>query len=379
MTALQNNFNISPDAFATVVRNSMRSDAVSKALFSTVRTSVHDVAGEYAKYQGSTQVTEAILDAKTQASGATVSPEEIAAEYKAHPDNPAYRTAEKRKVDYVLLSLPPDQQKLTGKDKEKAIETLGEKALDFALALQPDPANGGSAVPPDFIAEAKKKGFSPQTTDFFAVDAPPTGLPPSSSFNNAAFGLSKDNPVSKVVELENGVAVLHLDDIQPSQLKPLDEVKGEIARQLEQSKAGQNLQIVAQITAATLKQEVAKGGDFKALARAQKLTLVTPAAFVPTKVQPTDQQAAMVAYASMELPVGGVSGPIPISNDQIAIIHVDSRQTPDPAGLAQFESRFRERQDEQVRNLVYVDWAEWMSSRPGTHKPPDLDEYGSVR
>jgi hypothetical protein len=46
--------------------------------------------------------------------------------------------------------------------------------------------------------------------------------------------------------------------------------------------------------------------------------------------------------------------------------------------LAEFETRFRQSQDQQLRSMVYADWANWKSKQPGTHRPPDLDSYGSV-
>ena len=77
--------------------------------------------------------------------------------------------------------------------------------------------------------------------------------------------------------------------------------------------------------------------------------------------------------------MGGVSQAIPVESDNsVVIVHVDSRAPADPAGLAGFEARFRQQQNEQLQNAVYMDWAEWMSKRPGTHKPPDLDQYGGV-
>lgn len=381
MAVLQNSFHISPDAFETVVRNSLRTDTVSKALFSTVRISTRDVSGQYEKFEGPVQVSVVTFDPKTMASSVQVSPTEVEAEYKAHPDNPAYRTAEKRKVDYVMLSLTPEQAKLSGKDKAAAIEALGEKALDFALSLQPDPTNAAAHpdAAPDFQAAAKKKGLDVATTDFFTPDSPPAGLPPSPAFNNTVFFLTKENPVSKVVELDNGVAVLHLDDIQPSELKPIDQVRGEIAHQLQQTKSEQQAQMTAQIQAETLKQQVAKGSDFKAAAAAQKLSVQTLPGFIPSKVAQSDPRTETIAYASTQLKVGEVSPPVPIEGtNTIVVVHLDRRSPADLSGLAEFEARFREKQDEQVRNLVYVDWADWMSKRPGTHRPPDLDQYGGV-
>ena len=381
MTTLQNNFHISPDAFETVVRNSLRTDAVSRALFSPVRAGADNVAADYGKYFGPTQVSVVTFDPKAVAGTVKVTPDEVQAEYKAHPDDPTYRTPEKRKVDYVLLSLTPEQAKLPAKDKAAAIEALGEKALDFALSLQPDPANGGSnqTALPDFQAAAKKKGLGVQTTDFFSTETSPSGLPPSPAFNNAAFALTKDDPVSKVVELDNGVAVLHLDDIQMSDLKPLDQVQADIVKKLQQTKAAQQVQLLSQIMAATLKQMVAGGTDFKKAAEGQKLSVQTLPPFVPAKIPEGDQRLQMIAYATLDLPVGGVSKAVPMEGDNsVVVIHVDSRAPADPTGLADFETRFRQRQDEQVRNSVYMDWAEWMSKRPGTHKPPDLDQYGGV-
>ena len=285
MTALQSNYHISPDAFEAVVRDGLRSEAVKGILFSPVRAGGADIDTAYAKYFGPTQISVVTFDPKTVAATLKVNPDEIQAEYKAHPDDPAYRTAEKRKVDYVLLSLTPEQAKLPAKDKAAAIEALGEKALDFALSLQPDPANTGStqSAPPDFQTAAKKKGLDVQTTDYFAADTPPSGLPPSPAFNNAAFGLTTDDPVSKVVELDNGVAVLRLDDIQMSQLKPLDQVKADIVKKLQQTKASEQVGLMSQIMAATLKQAVAGGTDFRKAAAAQRLSLQTLPSFLPEK------------------------------------------------------------------------------------------------
>jgi peptidyl-prolyl cis-trans isomerase D len=382
MSQLEDAYHISPDAFEDMQRNSLRTEAVYKALFSPVRTSTKEVDEQYDKYYGPVQLSVITFDPKTFAASAQVAPAEIEAEYQAHPDNPAYRTAEKRKVDYVLFPLSADQAKLPAKEKSAAIEALGEKALNFAIALQPDPTAGTSSGPaawPDFQAEAKKMGLTPATTDFFTADAPPAGLPPSPSFNNAAFALSKDDPVSKVVELDNGVAVLHLDEIQPSNLRPLDEVKGDIAQELQQAKDDTAAQRAAQNATLALQAAMAKGTDFKAAAAAMNLPVQTMPAFVPATAPRSDMRLQTLAYAATSLKPGDVSGPIPVDSDHtIVVVHLDNRAPSDKAGLSAFETGFRQRQDEQLRSLVFVDWANWMDHQPGTHKPPDLDEYGGV-
>jgi len=397
MAELKNTLHVTADAgvdatantkaiFETVLRNDLRTEAVSKALFATVRSSARDVSSQYEKYYGPATVSFVSFDPKTFVATAQVTPSDIEAEYKAHPENPAYRTKEKRKVDYVLFLLPPDQAKLPDAQKAAAKDALGQKALDFALAFQPEPSATGESTPPppDFMAEARKRGLAPATTDFFTADTPPANVPPSPAFNNAAFSLAKDNTISKVVELDNGVAVLHLVEIQPSDLRPLDEVKADIQKQLQQTKGLQAAQITAQVMAQALKSTVAKDADFKVAAAGMKLKVETLPTFVPyqvltSKTPPGDPRLPTLAYAITSLKQGQVSDPVPVQGEESSlVIHLDNRAPPDPAGLADFEKRFRDSQDQRLRELVYTDWANWKSRQPGTHKPPDLEAYGSV-
>jgi len=370
--------------FETVLRNNLRINAVRTALFSTIRSSAQDVSTQYEKFYGPATVSLVTFDPKSFVATAQVTPAEIEAEYKAHPENPAYRTQEKRKVDYVLFLLTPDQAKLPDAQKAAAKDALGQKALDFALAFQPEPSDTGASAPPppDFLTEANKLGLKPATTDFFAADTPPANVPPSPAFNNAAFSLSKDDTISKVVELDNGVAVLHLVEIQPSDLQPMEEVQSGIQKQLQQAKGLQAEQVAAQSASEKLKAEVAKGADFKTAAAAMNLKVETLPAFVPFTVlqaQGNDQRLQTIAYATTSLAPGQVSDPVPMqAGNTTLVLHLDSRDKADPAGLADFETRFRQSQDEQLRQIAYVDWANWKSKQPGTHAPPDLDAYGSV-
>ncbi len=366
--------------FETVLRNDLTIEAVSRALFSSVRSSARDVSDDYEKFYGPVTVSLVTFDPKSFIATAQVTPAEVAAEYKAHPENPAYRTEEKRKVDYVLFLLSPDQAKLPDAQKAAAMDALGEKATKFALAFIPDPSAepGSKFTPPDFQAEAGKEGLTPATTDFFAADTPPANVPPSPAFNNAAFSLTKDDTISKVVELENGVAVLRLDEIQPSALRPLEEVKDVIAKQLQQAKGRQAAQVAAQLMAQSLR----SAPDFKAAAAGMKLKVESLPTFVPftaANAPKADPRLQSIAYATVSLKPGQVSDPVPMTSDNTSlIIHLDRRDKADPAGLAEFETHFRASQDQQLREIVVTDWTNWKSKQPGTRKPPELDSYGNV-
>lgn len=383
MTNLQNSpAHITPDAFEQVVRQTLITDAVNRALFSALHSAPADAAEGFEKYYGPVQMSTISFDPKAFAATVNVTPAEIEAEYKAHPDNPAYRTPEKRKVDYVFFPLTADQMKLPNKDKDAAIQALGEKAIDFALAFEPEPSASTNNTPaplPDFLAEAKKRGLTPVTTDFFTAETPPAGLPPSPAFNNAAFALTTDNPVSKAIELENGVAVLHLAGIQPSELRPLAEVQGGIANQLRQAQAQQTAQAAAAKAAQDLKAALAKGTDFKAAAAALKLNVQSVPAFVPEKVTQTDPRLQTLAYVSLGLNLGQISEPVPMESDgTIVLIHLDGRTPASAEDQAQYEAQFRADNDERLRNVAFLSWANWENHQPGTHPPPNLDEYGGV-
>ncbi|MEI9998443.1 MAG: SurA N-terminal domain-containing protein [Verrucomicrobiota bacterium] len=258
--------------FESFVRNNLRMDAVKGALLDTVRSPAGDIEVQYQKIAGPATISYVVIDPKDYETRVQVTPGDIEAEYKDHPENPDYRTKERRKVDYVLFLLTPEQAKLPDDQKRAAKDALGQKALDFALAFQPNPSAGDGAAPapapPDFNAEAEKRGLTPGTTDFFTDDSPPAGVPPSPAFNRAAFSLTKDNTVSRVVELDNGVAVLHLGEIQASALRPLAEVKAGIQKHLLQTHAAQAAQVAAGIDAKVLQATVSGGADFKTAATA---------------------------------------------------------------------------------------------------------------
>jgi len=367
--------------FENLIRDTLRTEAVQNALFDSVRSSAHDVAEEYGRLYGPTTLSYVVFDPKTYVPQLKVSEADIEAAYHNNPTNPAYRTQEKRKVDYVLFMLTPGQQKLPEDQKQAAKDALGQKALNFLLAFQPNPsADPGTPAPNlDFMTEAKKENLAPGTTAFFAPDQSPAGLPPSPAFNQAAFALSKDNALSKVVEMDNGLAVLHLDEIEPSALLPLAQVKDQIQKDLLQKDAKEAAKAGATISAKLLEAALAKGTSFIKAAASLNQKVVTVPAFVPNSAK-DDPTLGTLAYQAVQLNGNQLSKPFDLPNsDSLAILHLDNRGQPDPAGLADFEKQYRQRRDQQLRALVLNDWVNWKCSKPGTTRPPpQLDAYGSV-
>ena len=341
-TFLLNTQHISADTYAALLHDQMRVAVVYRTLFSSVHALGSDVQARYDKGYGPVQVSYVSFVPAAYAATARVTPAEIEAAYKADPMNPAYRTDEKRQVEYVLFPSRRPRTSSRTRKRTPPSRRIGEKAVDFAQALEPDPnASSGAAAPAaDFHAEAAKRGLAPVTTDFFTATSSPAGLPPSPAFNNAAFALTKDDPISKVVQLENGVVVMHLVQIQPSELKPLAEVSPAIEKQLQQQKAAQTAHAAATLAAADLKAAVAKGIDFKIAAAAHHLSVQTLPSFVPGKIPETDARLATFGYFSSQLAVGQVSDPEPVESDNsVVVMHVDSRAAGRPRRLRRLREK----------------------------------------
>ena len=145
-----------------------------------------------------------------------------------------------------------------------------------------------------------------------------------------------------------------------------------VEKQLQQRKGLQAEQAAAGGAAMRLKLGLAlnKTSDFKTEATKLGLKTDTLPTFVPAKAAANDERLRAIAYAVTSLKPGDVSDPVPIQSDNATLLlHLDTRAPADPAGLADFENRFRSSQDEQLRNIVSADWADWKSKQPGTHSP----------
>ena len=114
-----------------------------------------------------------------------------------------YKTDEKRKVDFVELSLTDEQKKLTGKERIDALQKLADRANDFSQALLEKGA--------DFKQVAAKFELPIHTTGAF------TGAAPDAQFKAAApqlagvaFKLTAQDPNSDPVQVADGFYLLHL-------------------------------------------------------------------------------------------------------------------------------------------------------------------------
>ena len=187
----------------------------------------------------------------------TINDQDVQKYYETHQAE--LKSEEKRKVDFVSLTLTDDQKKLTGKERIDVLQELSDRATDFTQALLEKDA--------DFKQVAEKSHVAVRTTGEFAATTPDPQLNLDPQLGAAAFKLSMKEPNSDPIQVTDGFYILHLagvvearpltieeakpkivEAINRSRVRELMSTKGaEIAQQLRRAtKSGQALEAVAQ-------------------------------------------------------------------------------------------------------------------------------------
>ena len=160
-----------------------------------------------------------VLDANAIAAQTTVTDEEVAAAYKAAPTR--FTAPEERRASHILVA--------AGKDANAAAKSAAKAKAEAILAEV-------NKAPAQFAQIAKAKSEDPgsaeQGGDLGVIEK--GSLVPS--VESAIFAL-KPGEVSKLVESEFGYHIITVTSLKPAAIKPLDDVKGEIAAELKKQKA----------------------------------------------------------------------------------------------------------------------------------------------
>ena len=129
-----------------------------------------------------------------------ISDEDVQKYYDAHKAE--LRTDEKRKVEFVQLTLNEEEKKLSGKERIEALQKLADRATDFTQALLEKGA--------DFKQAAAKSQLPVHETGEFTAAEPDPQLKGDQQLVAAAFKLSAQEPHSDAVQVTDGFYILHL-------------------------------------------------------------------------------------------------------------------------------------------------------------------------
>src|SRR5437016_8713758 len=155
-----------------------------------------------------------------------VSDDDIQKYYDAHKAE--LKTDEKRKVDFVQLTLTEEEKKLAGKERIEALQKLADRATDFTQALLEKGA--------DFKQAAAKLQLPVHETGEFTKAEPDPQLKMDAQLGPAAFKLSMQEPNSDPVQVADGFYILHLAGITEARPLTLEEAKPKIVETIKKSK-----------------------------------------------------------------------------------------------------------------------------------------------
>src|SRR4051812_10977385 len=154
-----------------------------------------------------------------------ITDEDVQKYYDAHKGE--LRSDEKRKVEFVQLTLNEEEKKLSGKARIEALQKLADRATDFTQALLEKDAD---------VKEAAAKFQLPvnETGEFTAAQPDPQLKDPQ--LVSAAFKLSEKEPHSDAVQVADGFYILRLTGKTDSRQLALEEAKSKIVDALKKTR-----------------------------------------------------------------------------------------------------------------------------------------------
>ena len=155
-----------------------------------------------------------------------INDEDVQKYYDAHKGE--LRTDEKRKVEFVQLTLNEEEKKLSGKERIEALQKLADRATDFTQALLEKDA--------DFKQASAKSQLPVHETGEFTAAEPDPQLKGDPQLVAAAFKLSVQEPHSDAVQVTDGFYILHLTGKTEARPLALEEAKPKIVDALKKTR-----------------------------------------------------------------------------------------------------------------------------------------------
>src|SRR2546423_6574321 len=284
-----------------------------------------------------------------------INDEDIQKYYDAHKAQ--LKTEEKRKVEFVQLTLTEDEKKLTGKERIEALQKLADRATDFTQAL----LEKGT----DFKQAAAKSQLAVHETGEFSAAEPDPQLKVDPKVGAAAFKLSVQEPNSDPVQVADGFFILHLTgrtETQPltlEQAKPniVDALKKARSRELMSTKGAELVQQLreAKTTGQPLETAIQKAG-----AKPEKLpafSLIEEEQQKPDPKERKNQPPELLAVKNAVelLNPGDVSDFVPFGTEGIIAI-LEKREPFADANAGEKKVAYEKRVLENKERIVLVEW-----------------------
>jgi hypothetical protein len=191
--------------------------------------------------------------------------------------------------------------------RQQASADAQRQAREFANAV----FNIDPAKPENLAAVAKQKGLTVHVTAPFSRENGPEELAAPESFIKAAFALTTDEPLVGPVAGPNAVFVMALDKQLPSEIPPLDQIRGRVTRDYQFREAVLLARSAGTNFVHTLSESLAGGENFASVCIAAGLQpQVLPAFSLSTRELPEVGGRANLSalkQAAFTTPIGKTS------------------------------------------------------------------------
>lgn len=275
-------------------------------------------------------------------------------EQKDHLQSP-----EKRKIALVAFALKDDQKSLTGDKRNEAIKPLAEQAEAFAQPLLEKPS--------EFEKVAKQKGVPILTTGPFTENQPDPLISSDPAITREAFNLTKENPVSDVIQGENGFYIIKLAQIEPSQPLTLEQAKDQIVSALKQEKTTAAIDAKAKEVQQKIADGTKSGLDFIPAAEKAGYKPELPPPFALSEANASDPVARALAMNRVELEPGETSRLLQDA-DGAMLVHLVSRDPIDPAKYEEDKKQKYPPLNERFASGITREWLRVEQQKAG--RPP---------
>ena len=284
-----------------------------------------------------------------------INDEDIQKYYDAHKAE--LKTDEKRKVEFVQLTLTEEEKKLAGKERIEALQKLADRATDFTQALLEKGA--------DFKQAAAKSQLPVHETGEFTAAEPDAQLKVDPKLGAAAFKLSAQESNSDPVQVADGFYILHLTGRTETRPLTLEEAKPKIVDTLKKGRARELMstkgaELVQQLRDAKKSGQPLEAAIQKAGAKPEKLpafSLIEEEAQKSEEKQQKSQQSELLAVkeAVALLNPGDVSDFVPSGTDGFIAI-LEKREPLAEADAGEKKAAFEKRILENKERIVLVEW-----------------------
>jgi SurA N-terminal domain/PPIC-type PPIASE domain len=283
-----------------------------------------------------------------------ISDEELQKYYETHKAE--LKSEEKRKVDFVSLSLTEDQKKLTGKERIEVLQELSDRATNFTQALLEKDA--------DFKQVAEKSHVAVRTTGEFTATQPDPQLNVDPQLGAAAFKLSIQEPNSDPIQMADGFYILHLAGIEEARPLTIEEAKPKIVEAIKRTRVHELMSTKGAEIAQKVRQATQSGQALETATQQAgvKMEKIPPFSMLEEATEdqdkkPKEESTEMVTIknAAAYLNPGEVTDFLPAGDSGFIAVLEKRERSPD-ATNSEKKAAFEKRLLNNKRQIVFYEW-----------------------